>query len=143
MPMGSTIIGIVGDLQRTLPAERMFMHREQNDAARLKLLEDMVTMRVGAVLIAGDLVDWGALAESWAYFDELFATLHSRGTPVLPALGNHDYFGVNAQARPISGQGFLGSRLTNRTRAFGGWSESSGSTRMRAPSVTRRGVPAR
>lgn len=86
-------IAILGDLQRTSWFERRLLGREQNDAARERLIASVVEARPQALILLGDLVGFGCLASEWRRFDRLFAPVRAAGIPVWPILGNHDIWG--------------------------------------------------
>ncbi len=90
-------IAIVGDTQRTMWIERLQL-REQNDPERRKIVEDIARQRPGLVTVIGDLVAFGSLRSQWDSFDDLMAPIRERGIPLLPALGNHDYWGSGGRA---------------------------------------------
>lgn len=84
-------LAIVGDTQRTHSSERL-LGREQNDAARARILQDIAAERPAAVIHLGDLVMWGSRESNWLYLDRIMTPLRAAGIPVLPILGNHDYW---------------------------------------------------
>jgi hypothetical protein len=90
-------LAILGDTQRTLWAERLQL-REQNDLERAAIVDDLARERPGLVVAIGDLVSVGSLRPHWEYFDALMEPIRARGIPVLPALGNHDYWGGGRRA---------------------------------------------
>jgi 3',5'-cyclic AMP phosphodiesterase CpdA len=84
---------VLGDTQRTFWLER-WIGREQNEAGRLALISRMAgEERPSLVVHLGDLVVYGASDAQWQYFDRLVSPLRERGIPILPVLGNHDYWG--------------------------------------------------
>ncbi len=83
-------IAILGDLQRTSLFERVVLRREQNDRARARLIDAVVSTSPRAVVLLGDLVCFGFRAWEWMPVDRLLQPLRQRETPVLPILGNHD-----------------------------------------------------
>jgi hypothetical protein len=85
-------LAILGDTQRTLWVERLQL-REQNDLERAKLVGDLARQRPGVIAALGDLVSVGSLRSQWESFDDLMEPIRARGIPLLPALGNHDYWG--------------------------------------------------
>ncbi|HKO93745.1 MAG TPA: metallophosphoesterase, partial [Polyangiaceae bacterium] len=89
---------VVGDTQRTFWLERL-IGREQNEAARRALVARMAEEEQPCMLVhLGDLVVYGASDAEWHYFDRLLSPLRERGIPILPVLGNHDYWGSDAAA---------------------------------------------
>jgi Icc-related predicted phosphoesterase len=83
---------VIGDLQATLPVERL-IGREDNDFERRQLLPEVARTNPAFVVLLGDLVSWGASATEWEEFDENADTLRRTGIPVFAVPGNHDYFG--------------------------------------------------
>jgi len=93
-----TDIVVIGDTQRTSPIEEL-VGREQNEPARLALIEKIAQEeRPAFVVHLGDMVESGASAEQWRYFDRLVSALSVRNIPILPVLGNHDYWGDDRTA---------------------------------------------
>lgn len=86
---------IVGDTQRTSLWE---FWREQNDAARQALLDEVAAENPAFLIHLGDLVFRGASARQWKRFDEVSASIRQHGIPVFPILGNHEYYGGNKRA---------------------------------------------
>ena len=79
----------VGDLQRTSVAE---VWRESNDLEREKIIGSIAAESPDFVALLGDLVFRGSSAAGWARFDRLAAPLLEARIPVLPILGNHEYW---------------------------------------------------
>jgi 3',5'-cyclic AMP phosphodiesterase CpdA len=97
---------VLGDTQRTFWLERL-IGREQNEAARLALIARMAGEEQPSLLVhLGDLVVYGASDAEWKYFDRLLSPLRERGIPILPVLGNHDYWGSDAVALAHARQRF-------------------------------------
>lgn len=88
---------IVGDLQRTSAGERL-IGREQNDPERKQLVEAIAAEQAALLVVLGDLVFDGSSSSEWERLDTLFRPFLEARTPVLLALGNHDYWGENADA---------------------------------------------
>lgn len=87
---------VVGDLQRTSWLE---LWREQNDAERQALIAALAARSPDFVIGLGDLVfDAGSLS-AWQHLDRLLAPLRAAGIPLIPVLGNHEYWGDDALAR--------------------------------------------
>ncbi len=80
-------LALIGDTQETALIERL-VGLEQNAARRAPLIAELVRRGPDAVLHLGDLVTYGSSARHWRRWDRLFAGL--AGTPILPAVGNHD-----------------------------------------------------
>jgi 3',5'-cyclic AMP phosphodiesterase CpdA len=83
---------LVGDTQRTLFIER-FIFREQNDAAREAVMQEIAAENPKLVTILGDLVSGGGDEKAWSYFDRLTETFRQNKIPMALLLGNHDYYG--------------------------------------------------
>ena len=79
----------VGDLQRTSRAE---VWRESNDRERERVLRSMAAEAPDFVALLGDLVFRGSSAAEWSRFDVLAAPLRLARIPVVPVLGNHEYW---------------------------------------------------
>lgn len=93
---GATLL-VVGDLQRTSLAEAWILRRERNDAARRTILRALANERdVAGLLLLGDLVFDGSSCRDWAHLDEELEPLRDRAMLLVP--GNHDYWGLDAQA---------------------------------------------
>ena len=90
-------IVFLGDTQRTWIIERIGF-REQNDYEREQILMLVADENPVPGLIAhlGDMVLWGSRDTDWRWFDELIEPLAE--IPLLPALGNHDFWGSNEKA---------------------------------------------
>ncbi len=79
----------VGDLQRTSRAE---VWRESNDRERERILLSIAEETPDFVALLGDLVFRGSSAAEWSRFDVLAAPLREARIPVVPILGNHEYW---------------------------------------------------
>jgi 3',5'-cyclic AMP phosphodiesterase CpdA len=79
----------VGDLQRTSLAE---VWRESNDREREGVIRSIAGDEPDFVALLGDLVFRGSSAAQWARFDVLSAPLREARIPVVPILGNHEYW---------------------------------------------------
>jgi predicted MPP superfamily phosphohydrolase len=79
----------VGDLQRTSLAE---VWRESNDLEREKIIGSIAAEAPDFVALLGDLVFRGSSPAGWSRFDRLAAPLSENRIPVLPVLGNHEYW---------------------------------------------------
>lgn len=86
-------IAIIGDLQMTPWFVRATMRRESNGGSQQRLLEDLRAHvdELAALVILGDLVFTAKSARDWRHFDTLVTPI-ARRVPVLPAIGNHDYY---------------------------------------------------
>lgn len=81
----------IGDLQRTVLAEQIYLGRRQNDAVREALVRAVAAEEPDVLLLLGDQVADGAIDREWSYFDELLRDMRERETAVHALLGNHDY----------------------------------------------------
>jgi Calcineurin-like phosphoesterase len=85
-------IVVLGDTQRTFWGERL-IGREQNEMARRELIAKIAREERPAFMVhLGDMVVAGD-ADEWQYFDRLMSPITARQIPILPVLGNHDYWG--------------------------------------------------
>jgi Icc-related predicted phosphoesterase len=84
-------IAIVGDLQRTSEAERLFLSRSQNDAEREAILNRIAEDRPEMLLLVGDQVSTGDDDDDWGYFDRVIRPVNEAKVPVRAMFGNHDY----------------------------------------------------
>lgn len=91
-------MAVIGDTQRTSWMESIFMFREENDRERELLLSHLLRTKFGLLVHLGDMVFDGASASEWKEFDRWFAPVFARGIPVIPAVGNHEYWGNNQKA---------------------------------------------
>jgi Icc-related predicted phosphoesterase len=91
----SGTFAVVGDMQRTSSVE---IWRESNPGERKLIVARIAQERPDFVAILGDLVFHGSSPVDWAEFDELTEPLRAAGLPVLPVLGNHDYWVVRRGA---------------------------------------------
>ncbi len=91
-------IAVIGDTQRTSKLEAIFMFREENDRERELLLNHLFRAKFDLLVHLGDMVFDGTSASEWKEFDRLFAPVLAQGISVIPAVGNHEYWGNNQQA---------------------------------------------
>jgi 3',5'-cyclic AMP phosphodiesterase CpdA len=88
-----TAFVVIGDTQRSLWAEEHLLGREQNELDRPRLIDQLAREENPAFVVhLGDLVA-AASPPHWRYFDELMKPLADAKIPILPVLGNHEYFG--------------------------------------------------
>jgi predicted phosphohydrolase len=80
---------VVGDLQRTSRAE---FWRESNPEERRRLVAEIAARNPDFVVGLGDLVFQGSSRRDWKFFDALTEPLRAAGVPILPILGNHEYW---------------------------------------------------
>jgi len=91
-------LAVVGDLQQTSAFVLKVMHREETAAEQDRLIEDLRARKdeLAGLVIVGDLVFTAASKSDWRRFDELVGPLAGE-IPILPAIGNHDYYCVFVQ----------------------------------------------
>jgi 3',5'-cyclic AMP phosphodiesterase CpdA len=80
---------VVGDLQRTSRAE---FWKESNPEERHRLVAEIAARGPDFVVGLGDLVFHGSSRRDWNGFDALTAPLCAAAVPILPVLGNHEYW---------------------------------------------------
>lgn len=68
------------------------------EVVRRKLITKVVSLKPAFVINTGDLISYGSFDWAWAVFDEEYAPLREAGIRYVPALGNHEYVGVNQTA---------------------------------------------
>lgn len=86
---------MVGDLQRTSFAE---VWRESNSEERVRLVAEIAALEPDFLVAVGDLVFCGSSRVDWGEFDVLAAPLRNARVPLLPILGNHEYWMRKAPA---------------------------------------------
>ncbi len=86
-------LAVIGDVQRTSWAERCLLCRELNDEPQRRLRDDLGRREFGALVLLGDMAFSGS-DEDWAHFDAWLAPLlvSRPGIPLVPVMGNHDYY---------------------------------------------------
>ena len=94
---GHAPLAVLGDTQRT-SVQECLIGREVNDAAQRALLRDLIRRRPGALVHAGDMVFDGSALAHWQYFDWLMRGFRRLRVPILPVLGNHEYWGLDTDA---------------------------------------------
>jgi Icc-related predicted phosphoesterase len=87
--MRSGTFAVVSDLQRTSGVE---IWRESNLGERSLIVSRIADEKPDFLAILGDLVFHGSSPVDWSEFDDLTEPLRRAGIPVLPVLGNHDYW---------------------------------------------------
>jgi predicted phosphodiesterase len=97
-PTGDTPFAVIGDLQQTLPVERYLLMRESNPAERLALVRGLEAARPDFLIIVGDLTSNGSSEKQWQFFDRLMDKMRAFELPIVPVVGNHDYWGDREQA---------------------------------------------
>jgi hypothetical protein len=91
-------LAVIGDLQQTRAFVRWAMKNESTANAQPVLITDLQARadEIAGLVIVGDLVYTGGSRSDWKHFDSLVAPI-ARAVPVLPAIGNHDYYCVFIQ----------------------------------------------
>jgi UDP-2,3-diacylglucosamine pyrophosphatase LpxH len=89
---------VIGDLQQNRWFVRWAMKRETTAEQQAALMADLRRRvdQIAGLVIVGDLVYTGGSRSDWGHFDGLVAPF-AREMPVLPAIGNHDYYCVLIQ----------------------------------------------
>jgi hypothetical protein len=88
---------VVSDFQRTSRAE---LWREHNPDERRRIVRRIAEEAPDFLVVLGDLVFSGSSAAHWAEFDLLAEPLRDAGIPILPVLGNHEYWVSPRRALP-------------------------------------------
>ena len=104
-PVKTVPVALVGDLQRTTVWELM-IGREQNDAERVKIIKNIAYENPGALILLGDMVSNGSDVNEWIYFKNLLEPVIKKNIPIIPVLGNHEYWGNDSAALYNAGQVF-------------------------------------
>jgi 3',5'-cyclic AMP phosphodiesterase CpdA len=89
MEVRSGRFAILGDIQRTSHLE---FWRESNTEETRRLVVEIAARAPDFVVALGDLVFRGTSSRDWARVDRLLAPLVEADIPVLPILGNHEYW---------------------------------------------------
>jgi hypothetical protein len=93
-PTSGLRVAVIGDMQRTGVVE---VWRERNEKQQAALLRQLGRERPDVLISLGDHVFWGPSNADWAYFDKVMTPIREQHIPVLPILGNHDYFGSDEE----------------------------------------------
>lgn len=90
----STFI-IIGDTQRTGFLEQYFYFRESNDSIQFVLFDSISSLKQepAFILHLGDMVYDGSSENDWRYFDASTKQIRNLNIPIIPVLGNHEYYG--------------------------------------------------
>lgn len=80
---------IIGDTQRACFVE---LGREKNDEVRPLIFKEIVNENPAFIIHLGDFVCFGSSNDDWNKFDKLAFDIKKKNIPILPVLGNHDYF---------------------------------------------------
>ena len=89
---------IVGDTQRTSFWE-CAIGREVNDAETVAIVRAIASSSATFLVILGDMVFDGGNKGHWQFFDKTILPLRHKGLPILPVVGNHEYWGDRAAAK--------------------------------------------
>jgi len=86
-------LAVIGDLQQNRWFVRWARKRESTAEEQPVLIADLHERvdEIAGLVIVGDLVYTGGSRNDWGHFDGLVAPV-ARKVPVLPAIGNHDYY---------------------------------------------------
>jgi Icc-related predicted phosphoesterase len=98
-------ITIVGDLQRTTSWELM-IGREQNELERQNIIKNIASENPAALILLGDMVSDGSDIKEWNYLERLLTPIKNENIPIIPVLGNHEYWGDNNTALYNAGKYF-------------------------------------
>ncbi len=103
---------LIGDTQRTGWLESTFLFRESNDSVQFEVFQAISELEKEPAFIVhlGDMVFDGADLEDWIYFDNSTLPIRSKSIPIVPVLGNHEYFG-DAQSSMLN----ISNRFTELT----------------------------
>jgi hypothetical protein len=86
---------LLGDTQHTMTLE---CWRPRHDEERRGLVRALAGEKPAFIAHAGDVVCHGSRVADWTRFLADFEPVFSRGIPCFPAVGNHDYYGLNSAA---------------------------------------------
>ncbi|MBP7865833.1 MAG: metallophosphoesterase [Acidobacteria bacterium] len=86
---------LVGDTQKTTWFE---FWRERNVSATPPLVAEIARRAPGFLLHLGDLTARGQSGAHWRHFDRVFRPLRVAGIPLVPVVGNHEYYGLDVLA---------------------------------------------
>jgi len=113
-PSNDTIstFAIVGDTQRTSFGE-CAIGREVNDDETRSIIREISNTPAKFLVSLGDMVFDGGNEKHWQYFDWTIMPLREIKMPILPILGNHEYWGNRAAARNFVEERF--QNIRNRT----------------------------
>ncbi len=113
IPGKNVPVALVGDMQRTTVWELM-VGREQNDIEREKIIKNIAIEKPGALILLGDMVANGSDTNTWLYLRNLLKPIMKENIPIIPVLGNHEYWGNDSAALYNAGQVFPVFQKTHR-----------------------------
>ena len=102
---------VIGDTQRTSFWECV-IGREVNDNETKSLIKEISVANAQFLVFLGDMVFDGGNEKHWQYFDRTMMPLRETKMPILPVLGNHEYWGNRAAARSYVQERFQNMRNT-------------------------------
>ncbi len=85
------MIAIIGDTQTTTLGE-VLLGREQNNRERTQIIKALADEKPDLLVHLGDHVAVGSSFFDWFRYDRLMKPVTDSGIPILPLIGNHDYF---------------------------------------------------
>lgn len=85
-------ISVIGDTQKTLGFEKILLRRETNENETSKILEALSHEQTDLLIHLGDMIGNPLKQSHWDFFDRSMNLIVKQNIPVLPLLGNHEYF---------------------------------------------------
>lgn len=89
---------VIGDTQRTSFWE-CTIGREVNDNETKLIVNAIAVSKAAFLVFLGDMVFDGGNEKHWQYFDKIIIPFRTAMLPILPVLGNHEYWGNRASAK--------------------------------------------
>lgn len=86
---------LIGDTQRTGLLESNLLFRESNDSVQFELFKKITSLdkKPSFIVHLGDMVFDASSEDDWRYFDSSISVIRNKNIPIVPVLGNHEYFG--------------------------------------------------
>ena len=86
---------LIGDTQRTGWFESTLLFRESSDSVQFELFSKIASLdnKPSFIVHLGDLVYDASSDSDWEYFDSSTSMIRKEKIPIVPLLGNHEYFG--------------------------------------------------
>ncbi|MFA7327717.1 MAG: metallophosphoesterase [Candidatus Kapaibacterium sp.] len=86
---------LIGDTQRTGWLESYLLFRESNDSVQFELFKKIASLdkKPSFIVHLGDMVFDASSDDDWRYFDRSTTAVRNENIPLVPVLGNHEYFG--------------------------------------------------